>query len=205
MTITAEDFARTAVALAASSSTNRADVCWRTLPILKTRALLGYRLDREEHERWRRLGLGGVVDAGQLELMLGLPVGLPVPVTSLTNLERVRLRKASTAAVSVVDGYAVRQAVAPVVAEQAVVPTRSWRSGLAVATRFAPFCARAVLLRKLPADVDELMERAAFYGVGVIRAAGDDLQTFVQPRAFRRMRFTAAGWQFAEDIYQHVR
>jgi hypothetical protein len=205
MTITAEDFAAIQAAHAASVDDGRAGVCWRSVSMLDTRVLLGYRVDHAEHERRSGLGLGALVATGHLELMLGLPVGMPVPVASLTNLERHRLRKVPAGAVWVADGYAVRQAVAPVTMTLAVVPARDWRAGLTVAGRFAPFCARALVLPGAPRDMDTLRERAEFYGIGVLVTDGPDAQMSVAPRAFQRMRFTAAGWRFAEEVYQQVR
>lgn len=47
--------------------------------------------------------------------------------------------------------------------------------------------------------------QADFYGIGVAVADGADVAVLVAPRPFRRQRFTAAGWQFLEEVYQQVR
>jgi len=84
----------------------------------------------------------------------------------------------------------------------ALVNARTWRHGLEVAGRFAPFCARAMVLRRLPDDLHEMRAQADFYGVGVIVV--DDRMTgvVVEATPFQRMRFTAAGWQFLEQVYR---
>jgi hypothetical protein len=137
--------------------------------------------------------------------MMGLPVGLPVPLDSLTPRERTRLAKAAPGTVSVSAGHVVREAVAPVVVEMAVVPVSDWLVGLERAGRFAPFCARAMLLRRMPADPQALRERARRFGVGVVLADGEHFQMILAPKPFRRMRHTPYGWQFVEQVYGKVR
>ena len=99
---------------------------------------------------------GSLCSADLLELLLGLPVGMPVPVTSLTRRESAALKLAPPGPVSVRDGEVVRHAIAPVRVELAVVAGSSWRHGLEKAGRCAPFCARAVALRRHPRDLAEV-------------------------------------------------
>jgi hypothetical protein len=175
------------------------------VPVLGTRALLRYRLDRHEDDRRRRAHLGAIRHLEVLELLLGLPAGVSVPVASLTPLERSALRVAPPGAVAVTAGSATRQAVYPLAVDLAVVATRGWRTGLEVVGRFAPFCSRVMLLRQWPNDTENLRTQADFYGIGVVVANSADVEVLVAPRPFQRRRFTAAGWQFLEEVYQHVR
>lgn len=190
----------------AASPTVRANEVRRTLiPIMGTEALICYQFDDGEHARRRREGGGAISSADVLELLLGLPIAMPVPVASLTRRECVALRLAPCGAVSVCDGQLTRYAVAPVTVELALVAPRTWREGLTVAGRFTPFCARVMVLRRRPADLADVQLQAGFYGVGVIVVEDQSPEVLVEPAPYQRLRFTAAGWRFLEDVYRLVR
>lgn len=195
----------TAAARAASRTVGSDDVRRTLMPIMGTEALICYQFDDGEHARRRRTGAGAISSADVLELLLDLPIAMPVPVASLTRRECAALRLAPCDAVSVCDGQATRHAVAPVTVKLALVAARTWRDGLAVAGRFTPFCARAMLLRRRPADLADVQLQAGFYGVGVIVVDDQSTEVLVEPAPFQRLRFTAAGWRFLEDVYQLVR
>jgi hypothetical protein len=173
--------------------------------ILGTRAMLRFRLVPDEDNRRRLAHLEAIRSPEVLELLLGLPAGFPVPIGSLTALERSALRLAPPGAVTVNAGWVTRQAIYPLVVDLAVIAARGWRTGLEIAGRFAPFCSRVMLLRQRPHDTASLRMQADFYGIGVAVADGADVTVLVAPRPFRRQRFTAAGWQFLEEVYQQVR
>lgn len=203
MTGVAETF--TAAARAASPMVRSGEARRAFMQIMGTQALVCYQLDDGEHARRRRVGAGEICSADVLELLLGLPLGMAVPITPLTCRERAALRLAPLGAVHVCDGQVTRYAVAPVAVELALVAARSWRHGLELAGRFTPFCARAMVLRRRPADLAELQLRAGFYGVGVIVANDRITEVLVEPVPFQRVRFTAAGWRFLENVYRTVR
>ena len=46
---------------------------------------------------------------------------------------------------------------------------------------------------------------AGFYGVGVIVVDGQTPEVLVEPEPFKKVRSTAAGWRFLEDVYRLVR
>jgi hypothetical protein len=175
------------------------------MPFMGAEALICFRLNDGEHSRRLGAGAGAISSADVLELLLGLPIAAPVRVASLTGRERAALKRASRGAVSVRGGYVTRYAVAPVTVELAVVAARTWRGGLEVAGRFAPFCARAMVLRHHPADLADVQLEAGFYGVGVIIAGDQPPEVLVEPAPFERLRFTAAGWRFLEEVYRTVR
>lgn len=175
------------------------------MPIMGTEALICYQFHDSEHARRRRAGPGTISSADVLELLLSLPIGMPVPVASLTGRERAALKSAPRGAVSVCDGQVTRHAMAPVMVELALVVARTWRDGLEVAGRFTPFCARAMVLRRRPADLVGVQLQAGFYGVGVIVVDDQSAEMLVEPAPFQRLRFTAAGWRFLEDVYRTVR
>jgi len=199
----AESF--TAAARAASATVRANEVRRTLMSIMGTEALICYRLDDDEHARRQRADTGAIASADVLELLLSLPIALPVPVTALTGRERAALKLAPPGAVTRSDDQVTRHAVAPVAVELALVAACSWRTGLEVAGRFTPFCSPAMVLRRRPANLADVRLQAGFYGVGVIVV--DDLETevLVEPAPFQRRRFTAAGWRFLEEVYRKAR
>jgi hypothetical protein len=195
----------TAAARAASSSGGSGEVRRALMPIMGAEALVCYRLDDGEHARRRRAGTGAILSPDVLELLLSLPIAASVPVASLTCRERAALDRASRGTVSVCGDRVTRRAVAPVTVELALVAARNWRDGLEVAGRFAAFCARAMVLRRRPTDLADVQMQAGFYGVGVIVVDEQSAEVLVAPEPFQRLRFTAAGWRFLEEVYREVR
>jgi hypothetical protein len=190
----------------AASATVLANEGRRTLMSIRgTEALICYRLNDSEHARRQRAGTGAIVSADVLELLLSLPVALPVPIAALTDRERAALNLAPPGAVTRSYGQVTRHAAAPVAVELALIAARSWRTGLEVAGRFAPFCSRAMVLRRPPANRADVRLQAGFYGVGVIVVEDLETEVLVSPAPFQRHRFTAAGWRFLEEVYRRVR
>lgn len=171
---------------------------------LGTSALLWYRVDEREHARRQLVGLRAVTRPEVLDLLLGLPEGEPVPVSALSAREKAALHRVPPGVVEYDGLSVVRHAITPASVQLALVSARSWKAGLASAARFAPFCTRAMLLHRAPRDLSEMQMQADFYGVGVVLRREGELQLLVAPRPFVRHRFTAAGWQFLEDVYGQV-
>lgn len=167
-----------------------------------TTAGVVFRTDVTEIARRRACSLGSLTELALLDALLGLPVGLPVAVADLTDVERRRLDRVPAGAVDRAAGQLVRRAVAPVSVQLAVVGARDWRLGLKRAGQFAPFCARAILLPTLPADAADLEAEASYYGVGVCRFVERQLQMLIEPRPYVRNRHTAAQWWFAEQAFE---
>jgi hypothetical protein len=203
MTASADTFR--AAARAASSGAWTDEVRRALMPMMGAEVLICYRLDDAEHARRQQAGAGAILSADVLELLLDLPIAASVPVDSLTCRERTALDPASRGALSVCGGRVTRHAVAPVTVELALVAAGNWRYGLEAAGRFAPFCARAMVLRRRPTDVADVQLQAGFYGVGVIVAEEQSTEVLVEPEPFQRLRFTAAGWRFLEEVYRMVR
>ncbi|MGW7446735.1 hypothetical protein [Kitasatospora sp. NPDC054795] len=171
-----------------------------TLSVLGVRALLLYRIDEREHRRREAVGAEQLDRIAVLECLLGLPVDLPVPVGSLP--QQVEVRHLPHGAVESDTELVTRRAVRPLAVDLAVVSATDWRQGLERAGRFAPFCRRAVLLRRPPcAGLDEILTEAAFYGIGVFVHEQDGIRMALQPEAYRPLRHTAAAWHFVEELY----
>jgi hypothetical protein len=195
----------TAAARAASPMVRSGAVRRTVLPIMGTEALVYYHLDDGEHARRRRVGARPISSADVLELLLGLPLAMPVPVAALTSRERAALKLIPVGAAHLGDGQVTRHAVSPVAVDLALVSARTWRSGLEIAGRFTPFCARAMVLERRPADLAEVQLQAGFYGVGVIVVEDLIADVLVEPAPFKRERFTAESWRFLENVYRVVR
>lgn len=191
-----------AAARAVSATAPGGEVNCAIMPVLGAEALICYRVDTGEAERRRRAGAETITSADVLELLLDLPLGVPVPVTSLSHREGAALKRAPAGAVCVRDGEVTRHAVAPVAVDLALITGGSWRHGLKIAGRFAPFCARAMVLPRRPRDLAGLCLEAGFYGVGVIVADDRSTEVLVAPAPFRRSLWTAAGWRFLEAVYR---
>ena len=131
------------------------------------------RLDVDECDRRVAAGLGAITSPDVLRVLLGLPLGEPVPRAALTVAERSALRAVSQGVGSFDDSCVIRHVVPPLEVALALVPARSWRSGLERAGRFAPFCPRAMVLGVPPRDLDDLYMETGFYGIGVIAAGSD--------------------------------
>ncbi|MFF5100449.1 MULTISPECIES: hypothetical protein [Actinosynnema] len=161
-------------------------------------------LDQAEVERRAASGWSGVLDLGVLDALMNLPAGVPVSWADLTERERLAVRKVPEGVVEVAGDRVVRRAVAPLTVRLALVAARDWRSGLKRAGEFAPFCARGVVLSRVPDDVDELHLRCGVFGVGAYVASRGEADVLLEPRAYVRQRHTAAHWRFAEEVHARI-
>lgn len=192
-------------ALIRSASRDRASVYGEgVVSMFGVTAGVAYELDPIETARRDLAGLGAVPRPDVLEVLMGLPLGLPVAVADLSRQEMVLLRDAPRGMIDLKGGYVTRRAVRPAAATLAVVAARSWRDGMVSAGRFAPFCARMVLLSSPPTDLDQLRTQASFYGIGICTFAAGTLQTLVEPEPYVRHRHSTAQWWFAEELYRQV-
>jgi hypothetical protein len=177
----------------------------RPLSVLGTEALCFYRLNEDEHARREEASAARLDKLPDLESLLMLPVGIPVPLQSLDPLARREVRGLPTGAVERDRKAVTRRAVRPLQVDLAVVRASGWRRGLERAGQFAPFCRRAMLLDRRPARLDEVLVEADFYGIGVFIASGAEVELALEPEDYRPPRHTAAAWWFVEDVYQRLR
>jgi hypothetical protein len=169
-------------------------------------ATLHLDIDPAEHHRRQEAGIGVITGHGfgGLDVLMELPHGLPVPVAELTEHQQAYVRRAPSGICTVADGQVTRHAGRPCRVVLATVRAKS-ASKLALdsASRFAPFCARQVVIAQPPSlRMPERLLEFGFYGIGVtLEHAGGELETLVVPRPWRPMRHTPAGWWFAEEAY----
>lgn len=170
--------------------------------ILGVTADITYRLDEDEHARRQTAGTPRLTNPhGTLDELMDYPECLPVPVDARNKGQRALITRGLLER----DGdTVVRRIRPPLTIDLALVPARGWRSGLNHASRFAPFCNRAMLLPKAPRDPGTLIE-VGFWGVGIYTAgAGGELVEHVAPEPFVKRRHTPAAWWFVEQVYRQV-
>lgn len=172
--------------------------------LLGTTALVFYRLDLTEHVRRRSVAAGPVTDMGSLEALLTLPVDLPVRLDSLSPRDRAGVRRLPAGSADRDRRNVTRRAVRPLHVDLTVVTAEQPRQGVAAASRFAPYCSRAVLLQRPAQRMHDLLNEASFYGVGVLMDSPSGTEVVLEPRPYRPRRHTAAAWGFVEDLYQRV-
>lgn len=165
--------------------------------------LYPHELRRREHRTAKP-----ILSLDLLNLLLTMPLSSPVPADHFSNYDLRRLKAGSRiGAVDITDAdglmCATRHAEPPLAVRHATVSARHWRTGLSIASRFAPYCSRDLVLDHLPADELELLLEADYLGVG-LRVRGDDpdhpVRRVVEPARFTPSRYTGASWLFAERL-----
>ncbi len=175
------------------------------LTVLGQRATMFYRFDPVEHRRRQSVSAQPLTAMESLEALLELPVGLPIPMESLCPDDRASVRRLPSTAVDREGGSVTRKAVRPLKVELALVRDTRPRQALEAATKFAPFCSRAVLLQRPAPRMDDYLNEASFYGVGVLLQTPSGIEVPLEPAEYRPKRHTAAAWRFVEKLYQLVR
>jgi hypothetical protein len=165
---------------------------------------VAYVLDDAEDRRRASASLGGVVRLDLLDVLLSLPLGLPVAAGSLSPGEARLVADLPPGCVELAEGQVIRRAVPPLRVEIAVGAARDWRKGLDRLSSFVPFCSRMLALAKAPEDHAELVTEAAFCGTGVVVAA-PEWRVLVKPEPFVKRFHKPAAWWFAEEIYRQVK
>lgn len=164
-------------------------------------------IDEAEHGRRQATGLGTATgnSFGGLDILMALPHGVPVPLADLSKHQRRYVHRAPSGVCTVAEGRVTRHVVRP--CRVAMATVRAKAPGLTAmrsASRFAPFCARQVVVTRPPSPRSP--ERALeydFYGIGLLLEHEDgELETLVPPQPWRPLRHTPAGWWFAEMAYR---
>jgi hypothetical protein len=169
-------------------------------------ATLAYRLDSAEHVRRCVHGLLAVTDLEKLDVMLGLPVGLPVPKSELRRQDWLVIDELPHGCVKVIDGAVTRQITRPLRVDLAVLMSdgEDWRSGLQRAGQFSTYCTRLLAIPGVPNEIAEIRAESAYYGVGLVVNASTSPLLAVPPERFIPTAHTAAGWRFTEQVYSEI-
>lgn len=169
--------------------------------LFETSAWMLYRRDIAEHQRRQRRSLGALDDMGLLDMLMDLPSGLPVDVQSLHEAERRRIRGLPQGVVECSQASVVRLAVPPVSPVLVMVTSTDWDRGLERASRFASYCPRMLVTRRLPPTADVALSEASWYGIGVVAGEPGALETYVEAEPLEDWQPTPAWWQFCERVY----
>ena len=168
-------------------------------------AWLALSVNDDEWRRRERAGLDGLTRLDVLDGLLGLPLGMPVRVDSMTIHERRLVSRLPDGVVEQHDGAVVRRAEPVIEVALAVLFSCSWSTGLVSASRFASYCPRMMVLSSHPVDEVSACIQASFYGTGVAVLVGNDPVMLMPPEPLEGRRVTAAGWRFTEDVYRQVK
>lgn len=188
----------------AATQPGEADVHVGKIRAFDTSAWLFYRCHASEWARRADAGAGALESLAVLDFLMELPEGLPVPISGLPTRDRLMLRQVPPTAVHVANGFATRLFAPAVTPLLAVVQARDWSDGLESASRFAPYCSRAVLVRDLPEGESAALFDASFYGIGVFASDGRDARMVVRPEELPDWQPTPAWWLFCERMYRQL-
>lgn len=175
-----------------------------TVRIFDTSATIEHRTDHEEHDRRRRQGLGHVDSMELLDVLMGLPAWTAVPLSSMSKPALRVLRRAPEGIVRFTPSSVTRLAAQPVAPILAIVYSPRWEEGLERASRFAAYCPRMLVVRKPPANADEALAEASWYGIGVAVGSRSARTTVLEPEPLADWQPTVAWWRFCERVYRHV-
>lgn len=168
------------------------------------RASLLVHVDPVEHGRRQAAGLGAVTDAAALDVMLELPVGMPVALIGMSSTPRHFVNRIPVGAATISGARVTRHAVRPLTVLMATVYGNCSETSLMYAERFTPFCTRRILTTIRPVMPDTLIE-IGFYGIGVTYQAPDGTEeTLVEAKPWVPKRHTPTGWRFVELAYKTV-
>src|SRR4051812_38154538 len=101
----------------------------RTVSVFGSEALCFYRLDEAEHARREQVPVARLDHMADLECLLTLPVGIPVPLESLDSAARRAVRLLPTGAADRERTTVTRRAVRPLRVDLAVVRASGWHQG----------------------------------------------------------------------------
>jgi hypothetical protein len=168
-------------------------------------------VDLDEHELHRRQQdrCGPILNLDLLNLLLAMPHSSTVGKEAVPDYDWRLLRigaRSGAVAITTVDGAigAIRRASPPLSVQHVTVVATHWRNGLSIASRFAPYGSRELILDRLPADDVELRLEAGYLGIGIsVRGDGPDTPAscIIEPAPFAPARYTGASWLFAERLF----
>lgn len=173
------------------------------VPMLGTAPLFIHRMNEEEDRR-RRHAQADPLHLGHLDSLLWLPHGQDIPTAALSAHEQACLRHLPRGALQRSPGHVRRLAVRPLVVDLVLTVHARPRRALEHATRFAPFCPRAVILERPARRWSTFLAEADFYGVGVFLAGEGEPERVLEPAPYRPARHTPASWAFCERLYRSL-
>lgn len=165
-------------------------------------------LDERELHRRQQDRCGPILNLDLLNLLVAMPRSSTVGKEAVSDYDWRLLRigaRSGAVEITTVDGAtgAIRRASPPLSVQHVTVVATRWRNGLSIASRFAPYGSRELILDRLPADDVELRLEAGYLGIGIsVRGDGPDAppSRIIEPAPFAPARYTGASWLFAERL-----
>jgi len=165
-------------------------------------------LDQHELRRRQRDGCRPLLNLDLLNVLVAMPHAATVSKEAMSDFDwRLLMIGARSGAVEISTAHgaagAIRRASPPLSVRHVTVTATRWRDGLSVASRFAPYGSRELILDRLPADDVELRLEAGYLGIGIsVRCDGFDQppSRIIEPAPFAPARYTGASWLFAERL-----
>jgi hypothetical protein len=165
-------------------------------------------LDQEELRRRARINGRPILNLELLNLLVTMSPDVPVRAGTMSDYE-IRLLRAGdrigAAELTSTGGVekATRLAMPPLTVQHVTVVATDWRTGVRVASRFAPYGSREVILDRPVMDETELLLEATYLGVGI--SVGDEdvegsSHRVLDAAPFTPARYTGASWLFAEQL-----
>jgi hypothetical protein len=169
------------------------------------RGTLAYQVDAGEHDRRRQVGLGAVTRLGWLDTLMEMPLGLPVPLESLTADEHERARRLPHGCVDQSDEGLIRRLVRPISMYLIIVEDTDWRRGLIRSGAYIG-CTRILVVPPDVAELDDAGLQADYWGVGLMVSGQlpGSSRVVVPPERFVPKIYTAASWRFCEEMYRQA-
>lgn len=159
------------------------------------------RLDHEELARRAEHGLGAVDDRDLLVALGQMPLGWCVPANELDPVVRAFVEGAPQGLVERVGDGLVRLYRPAAHAAGVVTRQRDWRTGIDVVSRFAAVAPRGLVLTGPLRDVDQAVDSAVRFGVGLaVRNAKSGSGRLLVAAATRFRRPGTAEWLFSERV-----
>jgi hypothetical protein len=170
--------------------------------LFSTRGWVAYRPDHDQRQLRRAQGIGPVLALDLLETLMGLPLGLPVPLHAVSRPDHRRLRRLPDGAVAWSAATVTRRLAPPVTPLLVMIHGVDWSNGLSAASCFGMYCRRLLVVSELPQDEEVALAEASFYGVGVALRRNTTLRMVLEPEPFTEWQPTAAWWWFTEEVYR---
>jgi hypothetical protein len=166
------------------------------------RGWVAYRPDHDQQRLRQTHPIGPVFGLDLLDTLMGLPLGLPVPLHTVSRADQRRLRRLPHGAVTWSGSTVTRQLAPPVVPLLAMVYGTDWSNGLRAASRFAMYCRRLLVIPELPPNNEVALAEASFYGIGIGLRRNGTVTVVLEPEPFPDWQPTAAWWWFTEEVYR---
>ncbi|MGD0561175.1 MAG: hypothetical protein ABSA93_40155 [Streptosporangiaceae bacterium] len=169
------------------------------------RGILAYQVDAAEHDRRRKAGLGAVTRLEWLDTLMAMPVGLPVPLQSMTITEQKTMQRLPPGCLDYRQSGVIRRLARPIGMYLVIVDDADWRRGLVRSGAYIG-CTRILAVPPTVAGLDEAALEADYWGVGLM-ISGRPLSSsrvIVPPQRFVPTVYTAASWRFCEEMYRQA-